>query len=338
MSERNRWRRRLYGLPLLLVLLGVAAPATPEIADDVLRPSLLGSKTFSESYTLIADLEQDVYVQLQLAVTNFGIANGRGGCRLLLVDGEQAPLRKEIGVGRKGWGYSDKGPPTLRVGSCRIVGGERTEFHVDLDGMQGVLRLDASIRPVRPLERRMQLGSSSYESDILIPWAAAELSLQQEGDELRILRGFGYGDHSRSTTLPSSLASRWVRFRGLADAGSVLILVRDPADEGGADGWVWAQGEPRPEPLLDVRIQRPGQRGGALRVEARAATGDVYSIEMEREIDRFAPLERSGLRARLLRGIVGNPVTYTYRAVSVREGAEGEAVRGIAEVTIVDES
>lgn len=330
--------RLLPCLPPVLLVAILAAPALTDVSRDALDPSLIGAETFSESFTLIADLERDVYLQVQLAVSNFGIGDGKGGCRLLLIDGERGPWAVAAQVDREEWAFRDEGVPTLEIGECRLTGGPQTEVHARFARGEIRLRLASSIRPVRPLDRRMQVGDSFYESDVLIPWAPAEARIQLEGAEPRVLRGHGYGDKSRSTALPAKLADRWVRFRGLAESGSVLILARFPGSGEPVDGWVWAQDEGRPVALAGMRSLGPADPDGGLRLEATSAQGDVFRIAIERELYRFAPLEQRGLLVRMLRRVVGNPVTYTYRAVSTRAGSEGEPLRGIAEVTIVDES
>jgi len=304
---------------------------------------VIAKKSFTETYTVIADLEGEVYLQLQVAVSNLGLSSRRGACRALLVE-PGAPTWSQIAeVPESEWSYDDAGDRSaLRVGACSLSGGDETDFHVVLGGQEIDLHLAAPIRSVRPLDRRMTVGPDFYESDVMIPWAAAQVSIQTAGSEPRVLRGHGYGDHSRSTTLPAALARRWVRFRGLADTDSILILARFPREDAPPDGWIWRQGEPSPVALESPELEAldEGTDGrGQWEIALQSRSGASYRVTTGSEIHRHAPLEGRGLVGRMLRRWVGNPVTYTYRAVLQRVGASGEpsALPGIAEVTLVDE-
>ena len=326
-------------LPAFLVLLASFGAVGWAGAADILEPRVVAKKTFSESYTLIADLDGGVYLQLQLVVSNLGVSNRRGGCRLLLVERGESTWTDSSEVSSSQWSYQAGARPVLRVGECSLQGGERTELRVAFDRGVVTLVLDAAIHPVRPLDRTTRIGSDFYESEILGPWAPARATVEDRRGGVRILQGRGYADHSRSTTLPLDLARRWVRFRGLAASGSVLLLARFPGDGGEVDGWLWLQGQAAPVALASVRVMRLAGESGGWRVRAQSVSGSSYEIVTGREIHRHAPVEEQGLLGRLLRRLLGNPVTYTYRAALTRlsEGTEPIALQGIAEVTLVDE-
>jgi hypothetical protein len=302
---------------------------------------VIAKKTFSETYTVIADLEGGVYLQLQVGVSNLGFSSRRGACRALLIEPGSPTWSQTAEVPESDWSYERGGRSELRVGPCSLSGGDETDFHVALGGQEIDLRLAAPIRPVRPLDRRMTVGSNFYESDIMIPWAPAEASIRAGAGEPRVLRGHGYGDHSRSTTLPAALARRWVRFRGLADTDSILLLARFPRKDEPLDGWIWQQGEPAPVGLKSVELTALGATsggGGQWVITLESDSGARYRVTTESELHRNAPLEGRGMLGRMLRPLVGNPVTYTYRARLQRDGADvGEkSLSGIAEITFVD--
>ncbi len=332
----SRRARRLLGpLAYLVISLAISGVAVA----DVLEPEVVNKKTFSESYTLIADLADEVYLQLQLAVSNVGASSRRGGCRALLVERGEPTWSESVQVSRGEWSYRPGDPPALQVGRCRLSGGERTELRAVFDARTVTLVLAAPIRPVRPLDKTTRIGADFYESDILVPWAPAHVIIEDRDGASRTLNGHGYADHSRSTTLPSDLAQRWVRFRGLAASGSTLLLARFPSDGGGVDGWFWRQGEVAPVALEAVRVTRLASSSGQWRMSVRSAAGADYEITTHREIHRHAPVEAFGFWGRMLRRFLGNPVTYTYRAnlIGLPEGSETVSLQGIAEVTIVDE-
>lgn len=321
-------------LPCALLLIGMVGSAS---GNDILRPRVESKKTFSESYTLIADLEGGAYVQLQLVVSNAGLTNRRGACRVLWVEPGRSTWTDDIQVSESEWSHRGGDQPTLEIGACSIVGGEKTVLRAAFEAGVVELVLDAPIEPIRPLDKRMQVGGAFYESDILIPWATARVTIEEPGRPPRTLEGHGYGDHSRSTTLPAELARRWVRFRGLNEGSSVLMLARFPTDGSQVDGWLWREGQPRPVALQEVRLERSSGEGGQWNVHAQSVAGSVYVITTRRQIHRYAPMEENGLVGRMLRGIAGNPVTSTYRAELRRPDEASGDLSGIAEVTIVDE-
>lgn len=321
----------------LILLAALAGENTPAAAHEILRPRVENEKTFSESYTLIADLDGDVYVQLQVAVTNVGVSSRRGGCRLLWIEGGEPTWTESAQVSSQEWSHRGGDEPTLTVGRCSLRGGAETVLKVAFDSGEVTLKLNEPIEPVRPLDRRMQFGTSFYESDILVPWASAEVTVIKDGLPARTLRGHGYGDHSRSTTMPADLAKRWVRFRGLNGGSSVLLLARFPSDGGAVDGWMWREGQASPEALREVRLERRTGSDEQWDVHAESVSGSVIEIATRRQIHRYAPMEENGLMGRMLQGIVGNPVTRTYRAELREPGSEGAELGGIAEVTIIDE-
>jgi hypothetical protein len=334
-------------------------PTSAAGAKEILQPNLERDKTFSESYTLIADLGDAAYVQLQLAVSNIGMSSGRGACRALVVERGKPAWTEALEVSRSDWSYEPGAKPTLRVGECSLESAEHTVLRASFDRAEMVLELDAPMRPTRPLDRRIVVGGRFYESDILIPWAAARLRMTPKGGTERILEGHGYGDHSRSTTLPGNLARRWVRFRGLSDSGSMLMLARFPTETDRVDGWLWSQDEDEPVALTSVRLTPSEGAGGQGQwlIRAETVSGAIYEIKTGEQLYRYAPVEDGGMMARMLKRVIGNPVTYTYRAVSSEEtsgpgnesgiagevepssakGAEPGDLSGIAEVTIVDE-
>ena len=320
--------------PILVLVLGL-----PAWSQDILSPRMLNERSYSETYTAIADLEGDQYLQVQVGVSNLGLSKGRGGCRLLLLEKDELVAKEEIKVDRDDWAYHAGETSRLDLGRCALSRGATTVFTGSFDAMSVTLTLDGSSAPVRPPSGRIEVGDAFYESDVMAPWAAATLQIGDERDGGRTLQGFGYADHSRSTTLPAKLASRWFRFRGLAESGSLLVLARFPPRSKGEtprpDGWIWAQGQAAPVALRDLTLERVGDDDTAWRVSAESVNGEVYALFTERPIYRLAPVEDQGFLGRMLKGVIGNPVTRTFRAIARRGVGSGTGLAGIAEVTIV---
>lgn len=203
----------------------------------------------------------------------------------------------------------------------------------DLDGRTFVLKLAAMPRRERVM--RVSAGTRFYESDVMIPWAPADLVVKRtsDGQVLAKTRGTGYADHSRSTTYPTDTAQRWIRFRALTDAAQrQLILVREPTT-GDVEGWTWTAAGRKPISRMRVAV-----RGSKHAPQVRAlidGEGGPWRVTSKALLFRHAPLENRGVLGALVGAAVGNPVTYTYRAVLETKG--GKAINGLLEMAISDE-
>jgi hypothetical protein len=219
-----------------------------------------------------------------------------------------------------------------------VTGGSVTSFDGKLDKGSVRVIFASGLQQRVPPDSKDTIEGRTFTSYPIIAWARVEATLAVPGRGVRTVSGFGYMDHSRSTTLPKQIASRWVRFRGLGDGDSVLLLARNLPD-GGLRGWVWREQEPFPRPLSKLKLTRVDDRDQAKGYVIEGAAGDLtFEIKVESQIYRYAPVEEYGFLGVLARSVVGNPVTRTYRAaVSMTDAAAPSAVakRGILEVAHV---
>ena len=156
---------------------------------------------------------------------------------------------------------------------------------------------------------------------MLIPWAQANVDMYIPGQEKRVnARAMAYADHSRTTTMPADLARRWARLRKLTPTASVLALVRYPPGNAVPVGWTWHQGEKSPTRLNKAEVVKSGDEWY---VSFDGIKGEIRGKDL---LYRDAPVENMGLIGKIVKAVVGNPVTYTYRV-------EG----GLLEVTDVNE-
>ena len=329
----------LWQIGLVLVLGGTAQAQglAPDPIDAALSPAIrhplepqpLSVRTYAESYTFIADA-QGTYVQIQLAISNLGDKPGKGGCRLLVV-GEGEPWEDRRQVYRENWGFESAPHPTLRVGTCSVEAlPGATKVVIPQDSGTLTIVYAASLTAIHPPFARIEVESTFLENEVLLPWSAVEVKLERHGFPPRVLKGQGFSDHARSTSLPTMIAEGWVRFRGLAPTGSVLIQGRLLPDEGGVEGWVWHQGgEPQQLTRLLDYESKPGE---VIRMQA---SKDVYKIHVGPQLFRNAPVERIGVMGHLVALIVGNPVTRTFRAKL--NGPHG-TLSGILELNWADEA
>lgn len=324
----------------MLAALSFLAWPKSSIAATLLEPQLDEDDNYSETLTAIADLEDGTYVQLQLNVSNLGVGDANGGCRMLVVEPAQKAWTATERVGRDAWKAS---AGELAITTCKAeTGNGATTMQGQLDKGAVKLAFAAGIQPRSPPDSKITVEGKSFAYAIAIPWAKVEATLALPGRAERKVAGFGYMDHSRSTTLPAQLATRWVRFRALGAGDSMLLLARNLPD-GSLRGWLWREKEPFARPLANLKLTRVDAKDQAKGYSIEGAAGDLtFSIAVESQLYRYAPVEEYGVLGVMARAVVGNPVTRTYRAtVDTQAAALGTTLapaappkpkRGILEV------
>ncbi|MBK8011874.1 MAG: hypothetical protein IPK13_11030 [Deltaproteobacteria bacterium] len=332
-----------------LLLFGALSEAT---AAEVLEPEPIDEESYTESFVAFMDAPDGTYFKVQLGISNVGPGDRKGACRVLLAKEGTAAWSKEAVVDAD-WDYA-RG--VLRIGKCRasIVGDAKDANHANHANHgktkgegEGGLRVEGEIvgrafilnlreKPRRERVMRVVAGTRFYESDVMIPWASADLVMTRTSDNQVLVKtqGTGYADHSRSTTYPADTAQRWIRFRALNEPpdGRQLVLVREPKT-GGVEGWVWADAGRKPVTRMRVAV-----RGAKHAPQVRAlidGEGGPWRVTSKTLLFRHAPLENRGVLGSLVGVAVGNPVTYTYRAVL--ETKRGKPVTGLLEMAISDE-
>ena len=216
-----------------------------------------------------------------------------------------------------------------------------TEIHPALLGLDVTAQeaIDRTMIELDGTPNKARLGANSI---VGISLAAAKCGAASSGQPLyryiggvgaRTLRGHGYADHSRATALPGALARRWVRFRGLHDRSSLLLLARFPAGGGPPIGWVWRQGDPSPGRLLELGLKRRQARDSQPIWEVRARTArGRWHLTSVAVLYRYDPVADHGLLGRLVGAAVGRPVTWTSRA-RLSPGPGAAPLSGVLEVT-----
>jgi hypothetical protein len=306
---------------------------------SIVAPDLVREETFSETFTTIADFEDGTYIQLQLAISNLGPGDAHGICKLLVVERGKEAWSAAGKVDREEWSHTQGPPEVLTIGQCKAIASDHFEMKAVLD--QGSVRITLDARPQRiePPEHHLPIGDGFYETDILVPFARATVEIDHVGRDRRMIVGHGYADHSRSATLPNKIGRMWIRFRGLADSHSALVLVRFPPGTESAHGYTWAQGRPAAVPLLRVKVQRSTkpERDRAYQWRALVETQDklTWRLETSELIRRDAPIEEFAIIGKLLRPIIGDPVTYTYRAV-LTDAASKLTLPGVLEAEVME--
>ncbi|MEM7674390.1 MAG: hypothetical protein AAF449_00145 [Myxococcota bacterium] len=324
-------------------ILSVAVPilvASPSRADVPfkLQPQLLSAEAYGETFSLVADLGEQGYVQAQIAFSNLGPGDHHGACRFMVIEGENKPWSAAKRFDRDEWRVEKD---ALKVGPCRLESGDTLQLTAPLDDGKIVLTLHAPAKAVAPPEHRIDLEDNFYEVEVLVPWAPATLSMHRKGAKSKTLTGFGYADHSRSTALPSRIARLWVRFRAMNPEQAQLLLLRFPEGKKPPKGWFWSTGTPNPSPIKQARIQRAREKRGGGKQNSRPwramvqTSNGAVQLRSQKLLKRHAPIEEYGFLGRIASAVIGNPVTYTFRGQIRMKGQP--PVSGIMEVTVTDE-
>lgn len=303
----------------------------------LLEPQPLADEFFTESLTLVADLADGTYVQVQLGISNAGPGDGNGACRALIVEkGEPAWTAAKV-VDRPEWAWDGAKVPTFTLGPCRLVAGASVTLVASIEGATLELGLEADAAKLRADAMRAKSGDDFYDLEILVPWAKAKAKVARPGRPVRELAGFGYLDHSRATALPKKTAKRWVRFFGLGEGASRLILLREPPSGAEREGWTWAEGSAKGKVAITRHQLMPtGKKREASWKIMLDGEGGPWRITSKELLYRDAPLEEHGWLGAVIGAIVGNPVTYTYRAV-LEGKVEPRPITGLLDVAISDE-
>ncbi len=317
---------------LMLAMTCTLVLARPARAASLLEPQLAEDDNYSETLTTIADLEDGTYVQVQLNISNLGMGDANGGCRILVVEPNQKTWTASDRVSRDKWSATST---ALTITTCSVTsaGGGTTAVSATLDGGSVKLTIAADMKARTPPDANLKIEDKTYANVIAVAWAKVEASLSVPGRAARKLGGFAYMDHSRSTTLPAQLATRWVRFRALGPGDSLLVLARNLPD-GTLRGWAWREKEPFARPLTKLKLTRVDAKDQAKGYTIEGAAGDMtFTIAVESQLYRYAPVEEFGVLGMLARSVVGNPVTRTYRAtLDAQPATLQNAKRGILEV------
>lgn len=320
-------------LNLFCTLILVFLP-TPIFASAVLALNIDDDEYFSETFTVFSDLENGAYIYGQIGVSNIGPGNKRGICRLLISHPNEKPVDQSLIVNQDEWTYTAQTQETLSVENCALSHNSKKNlliFSGIINSQKIAMTLHAS--PQKRITPNGQLYTKSgyYLSDILVPWAVATVEYQF-GDTQITSKGFGYADHSRSTMLPATIAHQWIRFRALNAKDSTIILARQPMKTSAFSGWVWNQKDESAHLFqkLDFSTNSDMLHSNIVINDE----SDQFSIKIDHEILRYAPLEGKGFLMKMISYAVGNPVTYTYRARLI--SSKGKETQGILEIAKIN--
>ncbi len=326
-ASPNARRADVQAIRALTCALALALPCLAS-AQHPLHPTLLEDELYGEVYSVVADLQGGDYLLLQMAISNMGPGDHRGICRILHVNSQGDSYTDGAHFDREDWKQTPEG---LEIGPCTLRSKESLRFYAQVGSgsTQASVTLELDRPPIaqKPPNHKHLVDSDFYEMELLVPSAKAKATIKRPSKPAKAVTGYGFMTHSRTTALPAKLAKRWVRFRALGESPN-LLLVRAP-NRGPATGWAWPSGQATPTKAKGLKLAR--KPGPLFRVQSKTSQG-VWTLTGRKLLFRDAPLERYGLLGALLGSLLGNPVTYTYRATLRAQGSSAP-IHGIMEVS-----
>lgn len=313
------------------LMLGLMAGGSSAVAD-VLRPHPLDSKRYFESTTVLALLDDGTYVQALVAVSNIGLGNGEGACRVQLAppQGKAESFSQQVDADK--WRFASTPTPALHMGPCQLSAtASGLQLDVGLDALQLSMTLQRPAQVTTPPGMPLKLEEGVYESQVLVPFAPAEVVLVRSEAAPRTLHGFGYAEHARSTALPKHMGQGALRFRGFAPGCSTLLYARWVNKV--PSGYLWREGDKAPQPLAGWQLDLPqvDAAAQAVRVRAQGKSGQSLQLQARRRWFRSAPLEDYGLLGKMVGAWMGSVVNETF-AAELDAGGACTHVPGVLEI------
>jgi hypothetical protein len=317
-------------LPVLAVLLLPWAAG----AGPALEPLPSSNDNYGESFSFTVDLDDGTLITVGFSVTNLGPGSRHGICRATVMRPGRKAWSPQVKVSSDEWAY-DKTTNTLKMGPCTLHSGTGTHISVPLADGLVILAFEQALAPQAPPGSEVTVGKARYRHEVLLPFSPVTASLKLPGAvAMQELKGGGYGDHSHSTVEPAKLARRWVRFRALRGESNLLLLGREGFNGDFGPVYLWPSGG-APQALQRFDLRRTDEdstnKTASWLAELNSGQGPM-TLRSTSLLLRNAPVQDLGMLGRLVKGVVGSPVTYVMRAVLERPGQP--ALTGIMEVTL----
>lgn len=297
------------------------------------EPKPIDKDAYAESMHAVADLADGTYVLVQFFVTNVGVGSEKGACKAIVLKAGQEPYSEAEEV-KKGKWHFDSGARRLNIARCTV---ENTKKGVLVVGqvkeLKFRLQYDAKARRFPMPDSLISDGEDFYEYEMYVPWSGVQAELSLDGEETRTIQGHGMIEHSRSTTMPRDVASRWIYFFATQPGKRVLLRMRTPREDMLPRVWVWREAESKAQFVGEMRVTQMDivPEGEGFKIEAKLGQ-DHFTLSVDTFLYRYAPLEEYGFLGKMLQPWVGRPETRTYRA-TLSDKKTGTVSPGILEIS-----
>jgi len=301
-------------------------------ATDLLLPRSTGNEAYSESFTLLGDLEDGGYILLQYLFTNAGLGDEKAGCRGLIIPPKGKGFNEGVHLDRDSWNYDAK-TRALHVGDCELKQHPNAlSFKVQTENFKANVTLHRQVQR-QPLPRYpLKKGDDFFHVDILVPWAKLSGTVTSPVYQGPV-KGHGYIDHTRANCLIKNIAKRWIRFRGLNPKHPYSFQFHFPPTGNNITGWHWESAAKGPVALTaPTLVGGDAQHEGALHFNHEKGLIQLKTVKI---LHRYRPVADYGLLGILAKPWIGDPTTTTYHAEVTLP--DGTVIPGLFEVAHISD-
>jgi hypothetical protein len=319
------------------VIAGFSSEVLPS-SPHPLSPTVLPSKSYSETYKLSALYNDQTFVQVQMMITNVGLGDSNAACELLVLRPGEKPSKTCRRFKKTSWNFSTVLCPTLSIGPCRLwQEGESTRCLIAFDSIVATISFENPSGPDQAPDTIVadKAMRKFYVNEVVVPWTGLSTALRMPGFVEKQLKGFGMLEHSRSVGYPKDFSSGWISFYGNRPGGQFLAEAHFPANKAsGATGWTWNGWGQTSKPLSGLQMVMKASNDGSRTTVLPSVTALHSSLVIsgEQSLFRYSIVDELGpLLGNVVRLIIGNPVTRYYRA-QAQVSQDQEAIGGVLEI------
>lgn len=225
------------------------------------RPHLMDEEMYSEQWNAELWLDDGGRINSNFFISNLGIGDHKGAVQTELVD----PKGKRIATCKseysEGEWSSDPSGFHLTFGDNELLGDfKELQVRVSCQEFSYTLVFTNQAAPYQPGSGKLVFEVNEetkgvYHIVFLSPRATVTGTLNQNGQKQPV-RGIGLCSHSYSNLGPQTLARRWLRFKILGEAVSIILVeVENPPEAGSTKrGYVMVYG-PEGRILASARVR-----------------------------------------------------------------------------------
>ena len=308
-------------------------------ARSPLEFQVMDDESYGESLTSIVTTPNGAYLLVQGLLTNAGLGDEKGACRILWVPASNTDKTNKginaVNRDDQDWSWSAN-QKKITLSTCQFIDqGTQLLIKAKAKQLKVELAFQGSLKSISPPNSQLKLDDDqSFKAMIVIPWAKVQGTVRAKSKTYKI-EGVGYLDHSQSNVMMTDLAQHWLRFRGLIkdpksnQSKRTLIQMRvDP--KGKRWGWIWQEGQAKPQPLSSKTLK-------AFKVKQLKANKSIsftfksypLKLNLGRKIYTYEPVRAYGMLGRLASSWIGDPLVRTYQATLELE--KGQIIKGVVE-------
>ena len=182
---------------------------------------------YTEAWAFYAWLDGGYSAQVRFVATNLGPGENNGTVEARLTTPDGKVLRSHPNYKKDEWAHAADAF-SLKMGE-NIAGGGPTSYLVKVvgEGFGFSLTFKNAIAPWAPRGGEVTFGdgvdAASYHLNVMAPRADVSGKVTV-GGAVRVVKGTGYADHTRTTLASYKMAQSWDRFRGFTPTHSVEFL------------------------------------------------------------------------------------------------------------------